>query len=136
MPLKDRRPPIRRHRLASVLATCEAVEDRPLGHSLVLEDREGVVPRLSGVDDEREVVAIRQGDLSGKDVALDISRRVVVVVVEPALADGHDTGPAQALARGQLVEELGHRAQPGLGVVRVQPDGCPDLGVAPPGTCA
>ena len=115
------------------LAAREAVEDRPLGHSLVLEDRERVVPRLSGVDDESQAVAIRQGDLGGEDVALDIARRVVVVVVEPALADGHDAGPAQALAGRQLVEELDHRAQTGLGVVGVQPDCRPDLGGA--GAC-
>ena len=43
-------------------AAGEAVEHRPLGDPLRLEDGEGVVPRLAAVDDKWKVVLVSQGD--------------------------------------------------------------------------
>ena len=71
-----------------LLAAAEAVEDRPRGNPLLLEYREGLVPGLPGMDHERQAVAVRQLDLGGEHVTLNSPGRVVVVEVEPALADG------------------------------------------------
>ena len=50
------------------------------------------VPRVAGVDHERQPVAVRELDLGGERVPLRLARSVVVVVVEPGLADGDDAG--------------------------------------------
>ena len=68
-------------------------------------------------------------------VPLDVARRVVVVVVEPALADGDR--PRAARRAGRTIVSTPWRR-----VVRVQPDGGPHAVVArprrraPPATCA
>ncbi len=66
----------------------EAVEDHPLGHALGGEDVERVVPGVAGVDDERQRPLVGDGDLRRERVPLHVAGRVVVVVVEAALADG------------------------------------------------
>ena len=68
------------------------MEDGAVGHRLGSEDLEGLVPRLSGVDDERQVEFVRQTDLLGEHRSLFGGRRLVVVVVESALANGDDAG--------------------------------------------
>ena len=92
------------------------MEDGAVGHPLGLEDVEGVGPRLPGVDDEGEVVGVRQGDLVGEHLPLGLRGRPVVVEVEAALAHGHHPGPAE-----QGLEALDAAA----GVVRVHPGGRP-----------
>ena len=66
------------------------MEDGPRRDALGLEDGERVVPGLSGVDHQGQAVGVAQPDLGGEHLALHVPGRVVVVVVEPALADGHD----------------------------------------------
>ena len=44
----------------------EAVDHRALRHALGLEDVEGLGPGLAGVDDQRQVVGVGQGDLGGE----------------------------------------------------------------------
>ena len=74
-------------------AAGEAVEDRPLGRALGVEDVERVVPRIAGVDDQRQaIVRGRVGSARRTPRAARVARRVVVEVVEPALADGDDVG--------------------------------------------
>ena len=73
--------------------------------------------RLARVDHDGLADLARQADEAGEDVALHLARRVVVVVVEANLADGHDLG-REASAR-----ELGVRGVVELdGVVRVDAD--------------
>ena len=67
-------------------------------NAFVLENRERVVPRLSGVDHQRQVVGVRKADLLCKNCALHVTRRVIVEVVEAALANPHD---AQLGCHGQ-----------------------------------
>ncbi len=70
----------------------EAVEDEPLRDALRIEHVERVVPGVTGVDHERQADVVRQGDLGGERLALSRTGRVVVVVVEAALADRHRVG--------------------------------------------
>jgi hypothetical protein len=49
------------------------VEHRALGNPLGGEDPERVVPRLPGVDHEREAALVGEADLGGEDGALDVA---------------------------------------------------------------
>ena len=115
MPENDTNAPRSRHRRASSAPAGEAVEHRPLGHALGGEHVERVVPRLAGVDHQGQAVAVGEGDLGGERLALRLSRRVVVVVVEAALADGDDL----RLRRQEVVDEV----DAVLGFVGVHADG-------------
>jgi hypothetical protein len=99
----------------------DAPRSRPRRHALGVEDVERVVPRLPRVDHQREIQPPGHRDLGCERVALDVPRRVVVVVVEPALADGD-----RAL---RAVEQVGDGLDTGAGVVGVQPDGGVDRDV-------
>ena len=64
---------------------------------------------------------VGETDLLREHPSLHVAGRVVVVVVEPALAHGHDAGLAEQLGAGRRARGR---------VVRVQADGGPhDLGV-------
>ena len=102
----------------------EAVEHRAWRHALGVEHGERVVPGLAGVDHERQVVLVGEADLRREHLALHVAGRVVVVVVEPALAHGHDPGRSQ---------QLGQAVEPVAGVVRVKPDGGPHHAGMPSG---
>src|SRR5690606_17553953 len=54
-------------------------------------------PRVAGVDHQGQVVAEGHGDLRREHLSLHVPGRVLVEVVEPALAHGHHTGPDQEL---------------------------------------
>ena len=117
--------------LARLVGTAgEAVEDRAGRHALGVEDGERVVPRLAGVDHERQAEPVGDADLGGERRTLVVARRVVVVVVEPALPHGHR----------RPVEQVGDRLDAVARLVRVQADGGVDLGepwrprAAPPAT--
>src|SRR5207245_10390695 len=75
--------------------TGEAVQDRAGRYALSVEDVERVVPRLARVHDQRQVLLEGQSDLIREHAPLYVTRRVVVVVVEPALADGDDLALAE-----------------------------------------
>lgn len=96
------------------------MEDGALGHALGGEDVEGLVPGLAGVDHQGAVVAVGQGDLGGEDLTLDVAGRVVVVVVEPALAHRPHLGAGQ-----QGLDPVDAVA----GLVGVHPGGGPHLGM-------
>lgn len=53
----------------------------------VANHRAGIVFRIPGVDDDRLLQLISQRDLSREGSALGFGGRIVVVIVEPALAD-------------------------------------------------
>ena len=89
------------------------MEHRARGHALGVEDGERVVPRLAGVDHQGQVALVGQGDLGGEHVPLHRAGRVVVVVVEPALAHGHHPG---------LVQQVDDPVEPVAGLVGVQAD--------------
>src|SRR4029079_17212031 len=55
-----------------------------------LEDTERVVGSGAGVHDDGLLHFARKPDEAGKDAALNVARRVIVVVVETDLADGDD----------------------------------------------
>lgn len=61
--------------------------------------RRRVVVRVARVHNDRTIETLRQLELHRECPALSIARRVVVVVVESALADGDSTGIEQALER-------------------------------------
>ena len=70
------------------------------------------------VHHKRQVVAVRKGNLGGKSLALYRAGGIVVVVVEPALPYRHQLGlPLQKRLYGRNTV---------LGVVRVEPDSCPN----------
>lgn len=61
------------------------------GGSSLTDHRAGVVLGVAGVNDERTIELVSQGQLRGERRALAVARRVVIVVVEAALADGNRT---------------------------------------------
>ncbi len=56
------------------------------------QDRRDVVVRLAGVDDERQSEFARERDLGAKDLLGDVRGRVIVVIVQPRLADADALG--------------------------------------------
>src|SRR5262249_16638425 len=65
----------------------EAVYDtREFRGPLLFEDRERVVLRFAGVNDRRQPCLAGKRQLPAKHGALNLSRRVVVVIVQPHLA--------------------------------------------------
>ena len=88
-------------------SAAEAVDHRALGQPLFLEDREGVLPRVAGVHDERKVEPFRERDLLGERRTLRRSWRVLVEVVEAALANSDHLArrrpPVRMRSRGELL---------------------------------
>ena len=70
-------------------ATAEAVQHPPLRYAFRRQDGERVVPGVAGVHDERELARARETDLLGEHLTLHGPGRVVVVIVQAALTDGH-----------------------------------------------
>ena len=60
-----------------------------VGCSCIADDRAGIVLGFSGVNDDRLFQLARESNLSRKGRALGFAGRVVVVIVEAALADRH-----------------------------------------------
>ena len=84
----------------------------------MVEHVERLVPGVAGVDHEREIEPMGESDLRCECLALDVPWRVVVVVVQPCLADGDDPGVA---------EQIGDGVDPVSRLVRMEPDGCPHV---------
>ena len=81
------------------------MKDRAPGPALVIEDGEGVLPSLPGVNDQRHIEPQSQLDLGRKNVPLGVSRGVVVVIVEAALAHGDRAAIDQLFQRNdQLID--------------------------------
>ena len=99
----------------------ETVENRRRWCTLARQNGEGVVPCLASVDDQRQVVSEGEANLGSKLGALNISGRMVVVVVKPALPHSHDPllyGP---------VKQRRHPLTTLRAVVRMQTNGGPHI---------
>src|SRR5580658_2887366 len=59
---------------------------------LLPEDRGDVVVRVARVDHERQSQLARHGDLAAKHARCDVTRSVIVVIVETRLADADAFG--------------------------------------------
>src|SRR5439155_5023042 len=103
--------------------TAEAVEHHARWRSGRREDRERIVPRVARVDHKRLADTPRHLDLLREYLALLLSRRVVVVIIEPCLAH-----PDHALlGRCKLLEVGDQLIALILGIVRMQSDRRPYL---------
>ncbi len=102
-----------------------AVQDRrerPALGVLVLEDGERVVVGIARVDLERQPGAARRLDVAPEAFRLRLGRAVLVVVVEPRLADGHHL---RVLAEAD--DLVGRDAALLVGVVGVRADRAVDV---------
>ena len=86
------------------------------------QDPLAVPVRLAQVDDGGQAELVREFELAAEDVALHVARRVVVVVVEPDLADR-----ARQRVGGQLAHQRLDLGRELLGVVRVHAEDDADL---------
>src|SRR3546814_9798036 len=91
---------------------------------LLAEQRERVRLRLAGVDDDRQPRLLRRVDMATKTVLLSRPVALVVIIVEPGLADADD-----AWMRGAFHQLAGVDGGVLIGVVRVDADAGPDIGV-------
>ncbi len=72
----------------------------------LVDHRAGVVLGIASMDDERAAKFFRERNLSRKCCALFLSRRIVVVIVEPALADGDGSGVNTLLDERQVTRRV------------------------------
>ena len=96
------------------------MKDDALGRPFGDEDVERVGPGVARVDHQRQGPFVCELDLGRERSALDVAGRVVVVVVEPGFT--HRCHP-------RLVEQVDDRVDAVDGIVRVQTDGGPHLGM-------
>ena len=89
------------------------------------EDRRGIVLGVAGVDDQRQAGGPRRLDMRGEALALRGAVGLVVIIIEPALADRDD-----ARVRRGLDQRRGAEIGMGVGLVRMDPDAGPDVGIA------
>ena len=105
MPEKLRNAPRSRARRASSAPPVKQWNTTRVGNAHGGEHVERVVPRLAGVDHQRQGVLVGEGDLGGERLTLRVAWRVVVVVVEPALPDRQgvavDRGRRSCRRRGE-----------------------------------
>ena len=76
---------------------------RPLPHFLA-EDRRDVGVGVACVNDQRQLEFARKRDLSAKDPLGDVGGRMIVVIVEPGLADADAFGMGGERARRGEIE--------------------------------
>ena len=101
-PLNNRDAQRSRHRRASSGPPAQAMDDGPAWGPCLPSGCRPCRPMLPGVDDQGQPVTVGQIDLPGECLALDRTRRMVVVVIEAALADGTTTGRSRSSpARGR-----------------------------------
>ena len=81
--------------------------------------RDEVVVRFTLVEHERQAARARVGELPREDVALHVARAVVVVIVQPRLADRDDP---RAVPFAQRVERRRNIVRGVLRLVRVDAD--------------
>src|SRR6476661_526175 len=85
------------------------------------DHRDGVVLGVARMDDDGDAMLVGEGELRGEGRALAVARRMIVVVIESAFADGD--GAARELAADG--SDVTHGVEAG-GVVRVDAGGMPD----------
>ena len=91
----------------------------------VFEDAQGVILGVARVDDERQPSVARNGDVGAKQRLLHRSIRLVVVVVEPSLAD-----PDHFRMHGRLEQCAFAEVGMLVGFVRVDADAGPHVALA------
>ena len=91
----------------------------------LLEDVAGLAVGVAGMDDQRQAGLARRRDMGAEALGLLGARAVLVVEVEPGLADADDLG----MARG-LDQAVGRALPLLLGLVRMDADRAPDIAVA------
>ena len=84
---------------------------------LLLEHAGNVGVGVARMDDERQAGLPRRGDMGAEALLLHVARAVVVVIVEPRLADRHHLGMAR-----ELDQLLHHDVGLLGGVVRMRAD--------------
>ena len=67
----------------------------------LLQDARHVVVGLARMDDQRQSGLARRRDVVAEALLLRVARAVVVVIVEPGLADRHDLGMAACARSGR-----------------------------------
>ena len=97
----------------------------PAGVAFLAQDGDDVVIRLAGMDAQRQAGQARGADVAAEILGLRVARGLVVEVVQAGFADADD---ARVVGLGG--DLLGRRQRALAGVVRVDADGAPDLGVA------
>ena len=105
----------------------EAMDDAGIGalpHFLA-QDRGGIVLGIAGVDDDRQPGLARGGDMRAEARLLPVAVAMVVIIIEPALADADD-----ARMRGALDQLGGVDIGMLVGLVRMDADRRPDIGLA------
>lgn len=90
------------------------------GPARLLDHRRGVLFRFPRVHDDRATGVSRERELRGERAALLVARRMIVVVIQPALSD-RDRAGAQELSDGVGIPE---RVE-ARGIVRMHPGGEP-----------
>ena len=104
-------------------AAAEAMDNAAAG-PMFSQDLQGIVPSLAGMNHDGLPRPGRQLQLLDEGIALDLARRVIVMIVEPDLADGKYLGVG-----GQRFHR-GERLRCGLGrVVGMHADGRVDEAV-------
>ena len=98
--------------------------ERALPHFLA-QDRRDVVVGFARVDDQRQVQLAREGDLRAKHLRRDVGRRVIIVIVEPGLADADAFG-----MRGEGADRRGVGFRLFGRLMRMRADGEIDVGEA------
>ena len=127
MPVKEMNSPSAIPRRARLAAAGVAMQHRREGalRRLLLQYSRHILVRVARMDDERQAGGARGGDVVAKSAFLGLSRAVVVVVVEPGLADRNHLGMARAA--DQLVDA---DIELLLGVVRMGADRAVHVGEA------
>src|SRR5258708_5408915 len=80
---------------------CEAVHDAAVGQAGLADHRKRVLPGLARVDDDGFSCACGQIELRGKDRALHVARREVVMIIEADFANGQHFRVARQLAQAR-----------------------------------
>ena len=114
-------------RLRHLGARAEAMDQAGEGALgvLLLEDVAGLAVGVAGVDDQRQAGLARRRDMGAEALGLLGARAVLVVEVEPGLADADDLGMAR-----RLDQAVGRALPLLLGLVRMDADRAPDVAVA------
>ena len=96
-----------------------------LPRHLLLQDRGDVGVGIAGMDHQRQTRLLRRRDVLAKALGLRLARALVVEVVEPGLADGHDLGVLR-----QPHDLLHRHVQLGVRVVGVRAHRAEHVGIA------
>ena len=122
---RDKQPKVER-RLGKVVAGGEAMNHAGIRRPFHLfpEQRQRVGFGIASVDDNRQAGLLRRVDMAAKTILLPRPIALVVIIVEPGLAD-----PDYARMRGALDQLGGIDIGMMIGIVRMDADASPDIGI-------